>query len=126
MKVKPLFVIQGVLFALTGIMFLVIPVFAMDMFVGELGVTESFYVLTRMVGGTGIALAVILFGATRFQEILAKRIIAAAMVVAGVASAVLHAYGVVVDAIMPAGWVMVVIEGVLALLFASTFLTKEP
>jgi len=126
MKAKPLFIIQGALFAATGVMFLAVPVLAMDMFVGDMGVTPSFYVLTRMVGGTAVALAVILFGLAGIQEIRVKRVVAGAMVVGTLASAVLHAYGIMVNSIMAAGWIMVGIEGILALLFLSTFLTKNP
>ena len=126
MKTRPLFIIQGALSALFGVMFLAVPTLAMDTFVGTLGVTDSFYTMTRMIGGSSVVFAIILFGALRFEDIRVKRLLALAMVVYKVVSVALHAYGVLIEAILPAGWIMVGVDGVLALLFASTFLTKEP
>ena len=126
MKIKPLLWIQGVLYALFGVMFLILPEMAMDMFVGGLGVTPSFYVLTRMVGGTALGLSILLLGATRVENTYTKRLFAVALVVLLALEAVLHAYGVMIDAIRPFGWSLVALFGVLMLLFASTFLRSDP
>ena len=126
MKIKPLLWVQGVLYAVFGLMFAAVPEMAMGLFVGELGVTVSFYVLTRMFGATSLGLAVLLLGAVKIQEVYTKRLLAIALVVILALGAFLHGYGVMVGAILPVGWSMVILDAILAILFATTLLRSDP